>query len=361
MKFTALIFISLLAFLTACGTSPPPTIPPGPFTPGLLMTSAPSANPTVASTTDPAATPDLPTATSVPPISTPANTVPPTSTPTVKPTTLPAPTATAANGGLDMHAVDWFKVVTTDSNLDYNGSVPMYGGGPWIGSKTQPHVEGFAQTDQKSILFADISGDGQNEAIIWVSSGGTAGNLGLLVYTAANHTPVFADSLAGYNIGGVADGNQLKVIEPIYNGWEPNCCPSGYFETRYRLQANKLTQVSRDEKPSPEAKQMTVEKYYELLRAKNYSDAYNNFLSATYRASHPYKSWVVDYADIISFTSTTSLNSDGTINVDLVTKDKQGHKTVTHHYVGAWKLIWVSTAKFKQWVLDSASFVEVKS
>jgi hypothetical protein len=259
-----------------------------------------------------------------------------------------------------MLAVDWFKVVTTDPNLTYNASLPMTGGGPWISSKNEPHVEGYAMVDPRSILFADISGDGQEEAVIWLSSGGTAGNLGLLVYTVANHAPILADSLAGYKIGGVADGNRLKVIEPIYQGWEPNCCPSGFFETGYRLQANKLAQVSRDEKPSPEAKQMTVEKYYELLLARNYSHAYNNFLSAGYRASHPYQPWVDGYADTVSFTAATSMNPDGTINVDLVSKDQQGNKTVTHHYAGAWKLVWVSMPKFKQWVLDSASFVEVK-
>ena len=262
-----------------------------------------------------------------------------------------------------MRAVDWFKVVTNDPNLTYDPSVPPSPGSdnaPYVKLKSNPNAAGYALIYTGRILFLDISGDGQDEAIISLYSGGTAGNLGLLVYTAAHRVPVFADSLAGYKLGGVADGSRLKVTEPIYQGWEPNCCPSGFFETRYQLQDNKLAQVSREERPSPEAKQMTVEKYYELLRAKNYGDAYNNFLSAGYRASHPYRSWVEGYADTISFTVTTNTNRDGTINVNLVTIDKQRNKTVTHHYVGAWKLIWVSTAKFKQWVLDSASFVEVK-
>src|SRR5438128_435572 len=119
-RFAGLITIFLLATLTACGSSPPPTIPPGPFTPGPLITATPNANPTAASTANPTPPPDVPTTTSVPTPTTTANTATPTSTPTAKPTTPPAPTATVTNGGLDMHTVDWFKVVTTDPNLTYD-------------------------------------------------------------------------------------------------------------------------------------------------------------------------------------------------------------------------------------------------
>ena len=262
-----------------------------------------------------------------------------------------------------MRAVDWMQVVTTDPNLQYDPSIappPGVQRGPWVKLKANTSVQGHALIDPDRILFVDISGDGQEEAIISLFSGGTAGNLGLLVYTAANGAPILADSTGGYKIGGTADGSRLKITEPIYQGWEPNCCPSGFFITRYRLQANRLVQVSREEQPLPEARRMTVDKFYELLAARSYADAYNNFLSATYRAGHPFGSWSAGYANTLSFVATTSDNTDGSVKVDLVAHNKSGSGEVVKHYSGQWRLRWASTARFKQWVLDSASFVEVK-
>ena len=234
-----MITVVMTLLLSACDSNAPATIPPPTSPSSPVGTLAPT-----------------PIVTSLAP------TVQPTIQPTNQPTNPPtqAPTRT----GFDMRAVDWFKVVTTDPNLKYDPTVqppPGLTRAPWVQLKSNNDIQGHALIERDQILFVDISGDGQEEAVISIFSGGTAGNLGLLVYTVANNAPILADSLPGYKIGGVADGNRLKVTEPIYQGWEPNCCPSGFFETRYRLQANKLVQVSRSEVPIPEARKMTVEKY----------------------------------------------------------------------------------------------------
>jgi hypothetical protein len=367
MRIQLLVHTLFIFSLAACVNTPPPTIPPGPFTPGAASPAAATAAPSstaIASTS----TTGAPSATKVPPSNTPVPVA--TSTPGSKPTvaaptataTAPQPTATVTHAGLDMRDVDWFRVVTTDPKLTYDASIappPGQTRAPWVRLKSNPALEGHALVSTDQILFLDISGDGQEEAVISLFSGGTAGNLGLLVYTASGGAPVLADALAGYKIGGTADGALLMVSEPIYQGWESNCCPSGFFETRYRLETNHLVQVSRMEKPLAEARRMTVDKFYELLLARNYADAYNMFLSAAFRAGHPYDRWTAGYANTLSFTATTSDNPDGTIHVDLVSKDKTAGGTLTHHFVGTWKLTWVSTARFKQWVLDTANFVEV--
>ncbi len=358
------VMLALTLWLAACNfSSEPATIPPRstPFV-GIPTTAAtastatiePSSVATVASI-NPTAAPTI-SARNTPTASQPTATQPPLPTPppVVKPT--------STGKGFDMRSVDWFKVVTTDPNLKYDASIPPPPSvqvGPYVTSKSNANLAGHALVEKDRILFMDMSGDGQEEAILSLFSGGTAGNLGLLIYTALNGAPALADSLAGYKIGGVADGNNLKVTEPIYQGWEPNCCPSGFFVTRYRLQNNKLAQVSRDEQPLAEARKLTVDKFYELLQNKNYSDAYNNFLSPNYRAGSPYNPWLAGYANTVSFTVTTKDNADGMVSVDLVSTDKTASGNVTHHFVGTWKLIWYSTARFKQWVLDSASFKEV--
>ena len=42
----------------------------------------------------------------------------------------------------------------------------------------------------------------------------------------------------------------------------------------------------------------------ELLQARNYADAYNNFLSAAYHADHPFGNWSGGYANTLSFVAT---------------------------------------------------------
>src|SRR5205814_1628637 len=265
------IFLVLLLFcVAACDFTPPATIPPH-STPFVgIPTAAPQAT---SATRAPTAAPTSLTR------STPSSIVPRfTPSPVVNPT--------RTGKGLDMRAVDWFKVVTTDPNLTYDSSIAPPPGvqvGPYVTLKSDPSVAGHALVEKNRILFMDMSGEGQEEAVISLFSGGTAGNLGLLIYTAVNNAPALVDSLPGYKIFGVADGSALKVTEPIYQGWEPNCCPSGLFVTRYRLQNNKLAQLSREEQPIDEARQMTVEKFYETLQNKNYADAYNNFLSPAFR------------------------------------------------------------------------------
>lgn len=263
-----------------------------------------------------------------------------------------------------MRTVDWFTVVTTDANLKYDPTIAPPPGikvGPWVQLKSNTFIQGHALVESDRILYLDMSSDGQEEAVISIFSGGTAGNFGLLIYTAVNNAPLLADSIPGYKIGGVAEGDKLKVIEPIYQGWEPNCCPSGFFESRYRLEGNKVVELSRDEKPLPEARKMTVEKFYELLSAKNYADAYNNFLSRDYRATHPYNGWVAGYGNTVSFTVTTADLPDGRVKVDITAIDKTASGgRVTKKFTGSWTLVWYSTARVKQWVLDKGQFVQVK-
>ncbi len=356
MKRYVFAFGILAVLLAACTLNPPATIPPR----STPFVGLPTAAPATTSRATPA--PILTFTPTTAARSTPAQATPGATQPVVLFTPPPQVSPTRTGKGLDMRSVDWFKVVTTDPNFTYDPSAPTTPGvksGPFVTMKSDSSVSGYALVDKDSILFMDVSGDGQEEAIISVYSGGTAGNLGLLIYAAANNAPALAAYLPGYKIGGTADGDALKVIEPIYQGWEPNCCPSGFFVTRYRLQDNKLAQLSREEQPLADARKMTVDKFYELLQAKNYLDAYN-FLGPAFRDANPFGQWSSGYANTIAFTAQTKDNPDGTVGVTLVSTDKTGNGTVTRTFTGTWKLVWYSTARFKQWVLDSATFKEVQ-
>src|SRR5438105_1346782 len=192
------IFLVLVIFwLVACDFAPPATIPPHstPFvgipTAAPEVTGAPTALPTRVPAVNPTAAP-----TSIA-RSTPTPVAPP---PVVNPT--------RTGKGLDMRTLDWFKVVTTDPNLTYDPSIPPPPGvqvGPYVTLKKDANAAGHALVENDRILFMDMSGDGQEEAVISLFSGGTAGNLGLLVYTAVHNAPALADALPGYKALGWAD------------------------------------------------------------------------------------------------------------------------------------------------------------
>lgn len=297
-----------------------------------------------------------PTAT---PIATVAATVASHPTATPQP---PAPTVVADPGVL--RRVNWRQVLAGDPKLILDTSVPDVPGlegRPFIQVRTwSDPAGGYAMIGAGEVLYHDFSGDGVEEAVISLASGGTAGNTGLLVYRAAGTKPVLAEALPGYKLGAVAGGRFLKVTEPIYSGWEPNCCPSGFFETLYRLDVGQLTQAARTEHPYPEAKLATVNHFYDLLTQRNFQDAYNGFLSANFKTNNPYAQWEGGYQNTESFSVETTMLPDGSVHVALTSVDKTPTGSVTHHFDGTWTLTWFSTARTKQWVLDKASFKAVK-
>jgi hypothetical protein len=104
--------------------------------------------------------------------------------------------------------------------------------------------------DTTAILYADLTGDGAEEAIVPVSSGGTLGNLAIFVFG--------YDSLYGATMllqavpegsGGIrADlqEGQLFTDEAVFGPNDPQCCPSTVHRTFYRWDGTALI-VDREE------------------------------------------------------------------------------------------------------------------
>lgn len=284
----------------------------------------------------------------------------PDATETAAPALTSAPAAAetntpAAEAG-DLHDVDWNAYLAASPDFEHPADVPPLPveSGPYLEVEGEDGVAGYAMTE--GILYGDFSGDGRDEAVISLYSGGTAGNLGLLVYREGDDGPELVTVLPGYKIGAVADGDALVVREPHYAGWEPNCCASGMRETRYILDDEGLVVVAESDEGEPAARSMTVDKFYELLAARDFEEAYT-FLSAAAQAREPYDDWVAGFDATESFTATTTdLPATGAVGVHLEATDSGPSGPTTRTYVGQWTLVW--SAERGQWLLDEGELVE---
>ena len=87
----------------------------------------------------------------------------------------------------------------------------------------------YGTVDDLKIILGDLTSDGKDEAIVKIPSGGTAGDIALLVYRIAEGKPnefVLMDVIEGYKILAEIKNGQLITTNPHYAAGDPNCCPT---------------------------------------------------------------------------------------------------------------------------------------
>ena len=114
---------------------------------------------------------------------------------------------------------------------------------------------------QGSVLYADLTGDDAEEAVVPVSSGGTLGDVAFLVLMLGDNvleTPLTVRPEAGGSLSVSIEGGQLVVIEPMPGPDDPECCPSQLRRTVYAWDGDSLEIESvetveslGDDAPSP--------------------------------------------------------------------------------------------------------------
>ena len=241
------------------------------------------------------------------------------------------------------------EVAADDAGLPGN-----FGGDQPVGS-----VIGYAATAPGDVLYGDLDGDGIDEAVIRVESGGTAGTIGMLLYREGEPRPELVLVRAGYKLFPRIEDGRLVLWEPFYFGFEGNCCPTGAYQVAYRLTGNALQLIEipgesplwlilgERERPATFA-EVTVVAFYRALQAGRFEEAYT-FLSPDFQAANPYPEWRAGFATTRSIEVETQPGLEFTddrgrsvyeVLVRLIAVDATaGGGTVTRRFAGVWLLV----------------------
>ncbi|MDI3340228.1 MAG: hypothetical protein QJR03_06815 [Sphaerobacter sp.] len=268
-----------------------------------------------------------------------------------------SPAPAAATPATALREADWGAVLRADPHLRTEPASPGMPGalGDLYLAEGPGGVSGFPAL--RDIQFGDLDGDGQEEAIIPLQSDGTSGTIGVLVYRAGPDGPRLAATRAGARLSLRLDGGQLVLREAAYAGWEPNCCPSAWVETRYRLAGDALEPTAERVEPVQGTERLTAEHFYALLADGRYEEAYT-FLSPGFQAAHPYDAWRAAYAGTERITAYVAQSEPGRVTVNLETEERAADGAVViRHFSGTWDLVF--SAERKQWLLDRAELKEV--
>jgi hypothetical protein len=129
-----------------------------------------------------------------------------------------------------------------------------------VAALTALQAQTGGEIDTRSVLYADLTGDGRDDAVVPIASGGTLGNLAFLVLTmkGGNPTAILTAVRDRASPGGIAmsieDGKLVKTIGK-YGPEDPRCCPSVLVKTTYRWDGSALQVESEREVSQPSGKQ----------------------------------------------------------------------------------------------------------
>lgn len=115
----------------------------------------------------------------------------------------------------------------------------------------QLQVDGGAgQVELGPVTYADLTGDGVEEAVVEVSSGGTAGVIGYYVFTPGSGGLIRLLSRrdAGITVQ-VVDG-RLVESRPVAAAGDPRCCPSQLRRTTFRWTGAALEPAATETVPN---------------------------------------------------------------------------------------------------------------
>ena len=110
---------------------------------------------------------------------------------------------------------------------------------------------GSGAVESGAIIYADLTGDLREEAVVPVTSQGTLGNIGYVIFTLTSGKPqpiltrtVDRSSASGLQMS-VEDG-VLMETRGVYGPEDPFCCPSQLRQTTFQWDGSQL-QVENEE------------------------------------------------------------------------------------------------------------------
>jgi hypothetical protein len=263
----------------------------------------------------------------------------------------------ASAAAVPLRQVDWLAVLENDPAVTVDPDAFKLPGGSWpfvtVAAPRTPDgtLGGYALIDD--VGYGDLDGDGAEEAIVMIDSGGTGGMLGFLLYHEAEPRPKLVLVRAGYKMSVVIDGGRVVIHEPNYVGFEANCCPSSLTRTLNALEGDRLVTLATEVEPN-DVQEPTVWSFYRALSDRRYEDAYA-FLSPEQQARNPFAQWRAGYANTESIeVETRPGRTPSEVLIELTGTDRRpGGGTVRWRYTGSWTLIW--SDEQRRWLLDKAT------
>ena len=105
---------------------------------------------------------------------------------------------------------------------------------------------GWASLDE--VTYVDLTGDGKEEVVVPMTTGGSAGDRAVAVYgydaDGFLRPLLVREGKVGHLLAKVEMGH-LVIAEPIYGPHDPNCCPSQMTFTRYAWNGRALVEENR--------------------------------------------------------------------------------------------------------------------
>lgn len=93
-----------------------------------------------------------------------------------------------------------------------------------------PDVVRVDPDSSDDVICFDFTRDGRLDLAVTIFSGGTAGDIGLVVFRGTAHGWRVALTRGGYKLGVFRVGGDVVSSQPIYLKDDPNCCPTGGFD-----------------------------------------------------------------------------------------------------------------------------------
>jgi hypothetical protein len=163
----------------------------------------------------------------------------PTATPTSSPvpTSSPAPTlepTATVVASPDIEGVDFSQVPAVEDLLAESGGRLL----------------------PKEIIFADLTGNGADEAVVPISSGGTGGNVAYAVfgYRGGNLEELLVVRPEAGRVTVAVEDGLLVDTQPVYAPEDPLCCPSQLRHTYYRWDGSEFVVDHEETETVPSAK-----------------------------------------------------------------------------------------------------------
>ena len=110
--------------------------------------------------------------------------------------------------------------------------------------RVQTPGDSATRLDPKSVhqvICFDFNRDGRTDLAVSIASGGTAGDIGYVVFRGTPAGWRVALEGGGYKLALARAGSDLVETQPVYEKNDPNCCPTGGFDhQRFRWNGTKF-------------------------------------------------------------------------------------------------------------------------